>query len=151
MKRKSLKKEICPLARALDVIGEWWSFLILREAFNGAQRFEDFQSNLDIPRNTLTQRLAKLVKCGVLEKRPIAQAGRRQEYVLSAMGRELLPVLMTIREWGVRHLFNAGETPIRLIDGRDGSAVSLQIKIVSAAGKSVPPNDLQLVAPQKKK
>lgn len=148
MQRTNLKKEICPLARGLDVIGEWWSLLILREAFAGVRRFEDFHLNLGIPRNTLTQRLTKLVDFGVLEKRSVTENARRQEYVLTPMGLELLPALVLIREWGKRHLFKPNEKCVRLVDGRDESDVSIQTKIVSKNGKLVHMDDLQLITPK---
>nr|AGU12005.1 HxlR-like helix-turn-helix [uncultured organism] len=147
MRKTSHKKEMCPLARSLDVIGEWWTFLIVREAFSGVRRFEDFQTHLGIPRNTLTQRLAKLVEAGVMVKQAVADGGRRQEYVLAPMGAELLPVLVLLREWGMKHCFKAGETPIRLIDERDGTDVHLKTQFVSGKGRPVTTATMRLEVP----
>lgn len=148
MQRTNLNKESCPLARGLDVIGEWWSLLILREAFAGVRRFDDFHLNLGIPRNTLTQRLTKLVEFGILEKRLVSEKARRHEYALTPIGVELLPALILIREWSTRHLFKPNEKCVRLVDARDQSDVSIQTKLVSKKGKPVRLQDLQLITPK---
>ncbi|MBI3453817.1 MAG: helix-turn-helix transcriptional regulator [Rhodospirillales bacterium] len=92
----------CTVARSLDVIGEWWTMLIIREAFLGTRRFADFQANLGIARNVLTVRLRRLVERGILEKRRYQDRPPRAEYRLTAKGRDLLPVLVALMEWGDR-------------------------------------------------
>jgi DNA-binding HxlR family transcriptional regulator len=101
MKLKSFDHMNCSLAQTLDVIGERWSLLILREAFFGKKRFEEFQKGLGIARNILTSRLNRLVDEAILEKRPV-EAGR-YEYVLTAKGLDLQPVLLAMTHWGDRH------------------------------------------------
>lgn len=93
----------CSIARTLEVVGERWTLLVLRECFLGTARFDDFQRRLGIARNVLQARLARLVDEGVLERRPYQDRPRRCEYVLTSEGRDLLPVLLTLLEWGDRH------------------------------------------------
>jgi DNA-binding HxlR family transcriptional regulator len=88
------------VAHALDLIGEWWTMLILREAFFGTRRFEDFHRHLGIARNILTARLCKSCDCGILDRVPVKDGARRQEYRLTSMGRDLLPILVALTQWG---------------------------------------------------
>ncbi len=90
----------CPVARSLDVIGEWWTLLIVRDAFLGARRFEDFKAATGIADNILAARLKKLVEEGVFDRRRYQERPERFEYVLSEKGRGLLPVLAALRRWG---------------------------------------------------
>lgn len=90
----------CSVARALEVVGERWALLILRDAFYGVSRFDDFQRDLGVARNILTDRLTKLVASGVLEKVPYEERPPRFEYKLTPKGRDLLPVLLTMMHWG---------------------------------------------------
>jgi DNA-binding HxlR family transcriptional regulator len=92
----------CSIARTLEVVGERWSLLILRDAFYGIRRFEDFQRDLGIARNILTDRLQALVDRGVLERRPYEDRPPRFEYRLTEKGRDLLPVLLAMMRWGDR-------------------------------------------------
>jgi DNA-binding HxlR family transcriptional regulator len=95
----------CPVARTLDIIGERWSVLILRDLFlNGASRFQDFENSLSgISPNTLSARLKRLEESGVIERRFYEEHPPRAEYVLTAKGRELGPVMKALRAWGARH------------------------------------------------
>jgi DNA-binding HxlR family transcriptional regulator len=90
----------CSVARALEVVGERWSLLIVRDAFYGVRRFEDFQHDLGIARNILTDRLGRLVDQGVLEKKRYEDRPPRFEYRLTDKGKELLPVMLTMMRWG---------------------------------------------------
>lgn len=94
VRRKSHISDYCPSARSLDVIGDWWSLLIVRDAFDGVTRFGEFQKSLGIARNILTARLRTLVDRGILEAVPISEGGARQEYRLTQMGRDLFPVMV---------------------------------------------------------
>ncbi|HEY3506551.1 MAG TPA: helix-turn-helix domain-containing protein [Actinocatenispora sp.] len=98
----------CALARALEVIGERWTMLVLRDAFYGVRRFSDFHDHLAAPRAVLTERLATLVDAGVLARRRYQQSPPRDEYVLTARGRELWPTVYTLVHWGERHLSEGG-------------------------------------------
>jgi DNA-binding HxlR family transcriptional regulator len=98
----------CSLARALELVGERWTPLILRDAFVGVRRYRDFLDHLDIPRAVLAARLQALVDAGVLTKERYQDSPPRDEYVLTAMGRELWPALHLLSQWGERHLSEHG-------------------------------------------
>ena len=102
MQHRSLADARCPIARSLDVVGEWWSILILRDAFRGVRRFDDFQTSLGIARNMLSRRLKRLVEAGLLETVPYSERPPRHEYRLTEKGRDFYPVLMTLMAWGNR-------------------------------------------------
>jgi DNA-binding HxlR family transcriptional regulator len=105
----------CPVARTLDLVGDRWSLLVIRDAMDGARSFTEFQRRTGIARNILTDRLRKLTAHGVLAQRT-APSGRRREYVLTDAGRDLFPVIVTLRQWGERHAFAPGETHSTLVD-----------------------------------
>jgi DNA-binding HxlR family transcriptional regulator len=109
MRRKRLSDDPCPIARALDVIGDWWSLLIVREALHGTCRFSDFQHHLGLAKNILSTRLRKLVDNGVLETRPSAERSDHNEYHLTEKGLRLEPVLLALSTWGKENLFNEEE------------------------------------------
>lgn len=98
----------CSLARALEVLGERWSLLIIRDAFYGVRRFNDFLTHLDIPRAVLTARLASLTEAGVLRRTPYQEAPVRYDYVLTDAGRELWPAVHGLARWGERHATTSG-------------------------------------------
>ncbi|WP_296554976.1 helix-turn-helix domain-containing protein [Pigmentiphaga sp.] len=141
--RKSLKGDYCPSARSLDVIGDWWSLLIVRDAFDGLTRFGEFQKSLGIAKNILTERLRTLVSRGILEAVPVGDSGARLEYRLTAMGRDLFPVMVALRQFGERHLFKPGEAHSELVDRETGLPVRLDIR--APDGRSVGPDDTVLL------
>src|SRR3954454_14774427 len=98
----------CPVARAVDLLGDRWSLLIVRDAFDGERRFSEFQRNLGIAKNILADRLRALVDHGILEQRPNAR-NTRQEYALTERGADLFGVIVSLRQWGERHAFAPGE------------------------------------------
>ena len=104
----------CSVAQCLEVVGEWWTMLIVRDAFLGIRRFDDFQSRTGIARNVLTARLEHLVEHGVLERRPYQERPLRHEYVLTDKGRDLWHVLTAMREWGDRWAAPDGP-PVELV------------------------------------
>jgi DNA-binding HxlR family transcriptional regulator len=117
MKRTSFAGMHCSVARTLEIIGEWWTLLILRDAFLGVRRFDDFQSRLGIARNVLTDRLNTLVEHGILERRRYQERPERFEYGLTEKGRDLHPVLVSLLRWGDR--WTAGEAgPPLLLEHR---------------------------------
>ncbi|MEA3002041.1 MAG: hypothetical protein QOH81_829 [Sphingomonadales bacterium] len=105
----------CSLAAALETVGERWSFLILRGAFNGLHHFEEFQSTLGIARNILSNRLARLVESGILQRDPDPTDRRRVAYRLTEKGLDLLPVLLSLRQWGERWVSGTLSNPV-LVD-----------------------------------
>ncbi|MFC9440539.1 winged helix-turn-helix transcriptional regulator [Nocardia sp. NPDC057030] len=108
----------CPVARTVDLVGDRWSLLIVRDAMDGAATFTDFQQRLGIARNILTDRLRKLVDHGILST-STAPGGKRHSYELTAAGQDLFTVVVALRQWGERHAFTAGEAHSVLVD-RDG-------------------------------
>jgi DNA-binding HxlR family transcriptional regulator len=115
MQRKSFDAMTCPIARGLDRVGEWWSILILRDAFAGITRFDDFQASLGIAPTMLTRRLKTLVANGLLERRRYNDHPPRDEYVLTARGEDFRPVLIAMLAWGNKHFAPEGET-ILIVD-----------------------------------
>jgi DNA-binding HxlR family transcriptional regulator len=103
MRRKSFHKMLCPIARSLERVGEWWSMLIMRDALHGMTRFDEFQNSLGIAPNMLTRRLNSLVETGLLERRRYSERPPRYEYVPTACGRDLFPVLVALLTWGNKH------------------------------------------------
>lgn len=119
MQRKSLGTTPCPIARSLERVGEWWSMLILRDAFAGLSRFDEFQRSLGIAPNMLSRRLAALVEAGLLERRRYSARPPRDEYVLSASGRDFHGVLVALLAFGNRHYAPEGES-VRIVDAATG-------------------------------
>lgn len=101
----------CPITDTLELVGERWSLLILRETFLGVHRFAEIAANIGAPRDVLTKRLRSLEAAGVLERRPYQRRPERFEYHPTAAGRDLEPVLIGLREWGRRHLTDPPPSP----------------------------------------
>jgi DNA-binding HxlR family transcriptional regulator len=141
MKRKCLEKEKCPIARTLEVIGDWWSLLILRDAFVGKRRFGEFQRSLGLAKNILCARLQKLVAHGVLEAVPASDGSTYREYALTEKGRGLYLVLVALRQWGERFLFKKGELDLLLVDRKSGRPVK-PLELRSQDGRLLGPADL---------
>lgn len=128
--RFSYSAENCSIARALQLVGERWSLLILREAFYGNRRFEQFQQRTGVARNLLATRLATLVEHGILDRQSYREPGQRarQEYRLTAKGKELYPILVALLDWGDRHAADP-EGPALLLNHRDcGAPVHADIR-----------------------
>jgi DNA-binding HxlR family transcriptional regulator len=122
MQRKSFGNLQCPIARSLERVGEWWSILILRDAFHGLTRFDQFQKSLDIAPNMLTRRLNALVESGLLEKRRYSERPPRDEYILTKRGRDFRPVLLSLLAWGNKHFAPEGASVV-LVDAESGVPV----------------------------
>src|SRR5258708_9139795 len=120
MQRKSFGNMQCPVARSLERVGEWWSILILRDAFAGMTRFDEFQKSLAIAPNILTRRLTALVEAGMLERRLYCEHPPRHEYILTERGRDFRPVLISLQTWGNRHFAPEGLS-VMLVDKRTGT------------------------------
>lgn len=123
VKRTSLARAECPIARALDVIGDWWSLLIIRDAVLGSRRFGEFQKSLGLARNILTTRLRTLVERGILETAPAADGSAYQEYVLTAKGRGIFPILVALRQWSETFDEHPEEITTLLVDRKNGRPV----------------------------
>lgn len=123
MRRTSLNDADCPIARSLDVVGDWWSLLIVRDAMFGLRRFGEFQKSLGMAKNILTARLRDLVAAGILDAVPAGDGGAYREYVLTQKGRDLFPVLVALRQWGETHQFPDGASNVVLLDREKGEPV----------------------------
>jgi DNA-binding HxlR family transcriptional regulator len=119
----------CNIAAALTVVGEKWTFLVLREAFNGIRRFDDMQRRTGAPRQVLSSRLARLVAEGILRKAPYQEAGQRprQEYRLTEKGIELFPVIAALLAWGDKYAAGPGGPAVELTHRDCGAPVYLQL------------------------
>lgn len=135
MQRKSFGHMQCPIARSLERVGEWWSILILRDAFQGLTRFDQFQKSLDIAPNILTRRLNALVTSGLLERRRYSERPVRYEYVLTERGRDFRPVLLSLLTWGNKHFAPEGPSVI-VIDTKTGKPVDA-VLIDRASGEPI--------------
>jgi DNA-binding HxlR family transcriptional regulator len=122
MQHKGFEHMRCPIARSLDRVGEWWSILILRDAFKGMTRFDQFQKSLGIAPNMLTRRLTTLVESGLLERRLYSEKPPRYEYVLTDKGRDFRPVLWSLVAWGNKHFPPEGETVV-VVDSETGEEI----------------------------
>ena len=129
----------CPLPAAVELIGEKWAFLILRGALNGLQHFEEFQAGLGIARNILSDRLAKMVAGGILERAADPADGRRVIYSLTAKGEDLLPVVLALRQWGEK--WGYGSMKVALADSRASKPVR-KICVLSHDGRPLSLRDL---------
>jgi DNA-binding HxlR family transcriptional regulator len=127
MRRASFVDMNCSIARTLEIIGEWWTILILRDAFFGVRRFDEFVDRLGISRNVLTDRLDTLVEAGVLDRTPYDEARGRFDYTLTEKGRALWPVLVTLRQWGDEWELGEGSEPVLLEHTTCGRTVTAHL------------------------
>jgi DNA-binding HxlR family transcriptional regulator len=141
MKRKSLVEGMCPVARALEAVGDVWSVLVIRQAFAGDRRFGEFEKSLGVAKNILTVRLRKLVALGVLEQVPAAGGGAYHEYVLTEKGRGLRLVLTALRQWGEGC---GGTSPYVLVDRRDRKPVR-PLAFHAHDGRQLGADDVELI------
>ncbi len=126
----------CPVARSADLLGDRWALLVIRDAFDGITRFGDFQRSLGAARNILSDRLRRLVEAGLLVQQPAADGSAYQDYVLTAAGRDLFPLLVALRQWGERHRFSPGEAHSTLVERGTGSALAY-MQPQDAAGHAI--------------
>lgn len=130
----------CPVARSVDAIGDWWSLLIVRDAFDGSRRFGEFQRSLGVAKNILTARLRTLVAGGILESVPASDGSTYREYVLAPKGRALFPVIVALRQWGEQNFFAPGESHSQLLDRRQGRRLR-PLEVLAADGRQLDPDD----------
>ena len=135
----------CSLPAALDAVGERWSFLILRAAFNGLHHFEEFQSALGIARNILASRLTKLVQYGIMERTPLPDDRRKIEYRLTQKGEALLPTMIAMRQWGERWETCVPAWPV-LVDKADMRPIQT-IQVLAHDGRALALHDLHWAGP----
>ena len=133
MRASQFSKQLCSVARTLEIVGEQWTLLIVREAFFGTRRFSHFEANLGIAKNVLSDRLAKLVAAGVLRRVACEGRGNPGDYLLTERGRDLFPVLIALMQWGDRWVYGATRAPVRVVD-RARSRDVAPVQVVSAGG-----------------
>lgn len=143
MRWEELEQQPCSLARTLSVVGDRWTLLVLRECFLGIRRFDEFEKRLGITRHVLADRLKKLVEARVLDKVAYQQRPLREEYCLSAKGRDLYPAIMALVQWGDRHMSGPEGVPIRHIHRRCGQPMH-GVLVCSDCGEPLLPKDVQL-------
>jgi DNA-binding HxlR family transcriptional regulator len=141
MSRKRFTDMNCAVAQALDRIGDWWTLLIVREAFYGASTFTEFQDTLGIAKNILTERLAALVDNGIMTRERVRPDVERYAYRLTSKGEALLPVLVALMQWGDEHVFG-GDGPLRILDA-DTRAPIRAIAVESQDRKPLTIRDLR--------
>lgn len=135
MRREDRSRSDCAIEQALDVVGDTWSLLVVRDIAGGVTRFDALQRELSVSRKVLTERLAALVDAGVVDRRPYSERPPRHDYVLTARGEGLLPVLLALQDWGTRHVLGDGELT--------AAASSAEARRVEAlVGTRLPPLEL---------
>lgn len=139
-KRISHKDSLCGVARPLDAIGDWWSLLIVRDAFDGLRRFGEFQKSLGLAKNILSARLRNLVTHGIMDTVPASEGSPYQEYVLTEKGRGLFPLLVALRQWGDDFFFAPEEKHVLLVDKKSGLPVR-RLELRAQDGRIVGPAD----------
>jgi DNA-binding HxlR family transcriptional regulator len=145
MSRKRFDAMPCSIARALDIVGDWWTLLIIREAFLGVRRFADFRDHLGIARNILSDRLRRLAAEGILSKEPKGALERGHEYRLTEKGRDLWTVLTALRLWGDKWIYGQGKEPL-IVRDRDRGSVVTQLIPADAAGRPLDRRRLVAIA-----
>ena len=141
MKRTRLEESTCPVARSLDIIGDWWSLLIVRDALRGLKRFGEFLKSLGIAKNMLASRLKQLVEEGILVLQPASDGSAWQEYVLTEKGRALQTVLVALSQWGNDFLFADNEFGSVLVDAQNRKPLR-RLTLVSHDGRALSPEDV---------
>jgi DNA-binding HxlR family transcriptional regulator len=142
MRHDALATSPCSIARSWSILGERWTMVVLRQAFLGARRFEDYQRDLGIARNMLADRLRTLVDHGILERRPYQERPQRHEYKLTAKGLDLYPILISLMSWGDRHGEHEGGAPVVLRHACCGELATPQLTC-GHCGEPLHPHDVR--------
>jgi DNA-binding HxlR family transcriptional regulator len=144
MRRKSLSGAACPIARSLDVIGDWWSLLIVRDALRGMRRFSKFHKSLGVSKNILTRRLRTLMEQGILELVPASDGSAYQEYRLTEKGRGLFQVLVALGQWGQESLAAESVHRMGLVDREHRQPVR-KLEVRASDGRLLAPGETVMV------
>jgi DNA-binding HxlR family transcriptional regulator len=142
MRWDEIDQQVCSVARALSVVGDRWTLLILRDCFMGTRRFEQFQRQLGITRHRLSQRLARLVEQGILTRKPYQQRPLRHEYRLTRKGLALYPVMLSLAAWGDEWMGDGNGAPVEYRHKTCG-AVTHPVLACSHCGETLRPGDVQ--------
>lgn len=143
MVRRRFDDQNCSVAQSLEILGDWWTLLLIREAFLGTRRFADFEQHLDISKNVLTQRLNHLVEHGVFERIEVGRHGSRHEYALSPKGKDLATLLTALRQWGDRWIYGEGNEPLVVLDRRTQKPIP-RVRILDEAGEPLRAADMEI-------
>ncbi|MEH2472097.1 DNA-binding HxlR family transcriptional regulator [Nitrobacteraceae bacterium AZCC 2161] len=149
-KRTNLEERACAIARALGVIGDWWSLLIVRDALAGKRRFGEFQSSLGMAKNILSKRLQKLVEHGVLSVASASDGSAYKEYVLTAKGEKLYLVTAALWQWGEEFCFAPDELTYDMVD-RETCKPFQPLELKAQSGRIVGPSDIRALPRAKAK
>lgn len=141
MGRKRFADMNCGVAQALEALGDWWTLLIVRDAFFGVRRFGDFEASLGIAKNILSDRLQRLVEHEIFRKVDVGDSGQRFEYRLTEKGEALLPVLTSLREWSDEWIYGRGREPVVVKDRRTRRRIP-RVRVLDADGRPVTRRDL---------
>lgn len=133
-KRTSLKQSACPIARTMEAVGDCWTMLIIRNAMLGQRRFGEFQKDLGLAKNILTERLRTMVADGILTTAPAADGSAYQDYVLTPKGRAVFPIMVALRQWGEDFAFLPGEATNIMVDRKTGKQVR-RLELRAADGR----------------
>ncbi|MGZ5307888.1 MAG: winged helix-turn-helix transcriptional regulator [Solirubrobacterales bacterium] len=145
MLRSDYEGQICSIARSLELVGERWTLLVIRDVFRGKRRFDEIQQSLGIARNVLTSRLERLVEEDILERRLYSEKPKRYEYFLTEKGLDLWPVLVTLMHWGDQHFADeAGPPMVLLHKGECGGEVS-ERGICERCGRQLTAREARLI------
>lgn len=140
MSRKRFLDTECPVARALDQVGDWWSLRIVLQAMYGTRRFVDFQQQLGIAKNILCDRLSRLVEHDVLRKEDVGEHGSRYEYRLTEKGRDLFTVVVALRQWGDKWI-PTEFPPLDLRDRENGEPIQT-VRVLAEDGRALDVRDV---------
>ena len=141
MGRKRFGDMNCGIAQALEALGDWWTLLIVRDAFFGARRFGDFEKSLGIAKNILSDRLQRLTEHGIFRKVDVGEVGERFEYRLTEKGEALLPLLTALRDWSDEWIFGRGHEPVIVKDRRSHRRIP-RLRVTDADGRPLTRRDL---------
>ncbi|WP_331509033.1 helix-turn-helix domain-containing protein [Novimethylophilus sp.] len=144
VKRTSHKEALCPVARPLDAIGDWWSLLVVRDIFDGLHRFGELQKSLGLAKNILSSRLHNLIEHGIVVTVPASDGSAYHEYVLTEKGRGLFPLLVALRQWGEEYCFGPAECQVQLADRLRGKPVK-RLELRSQDGRLLGSDDTVVV------
>ncbi len=133
------------VGHVLDIIGEGWSILIIREAFLGTRRFEEFQGRLGIARNILTTRLKKLCANEILDRVPVKEGAKRHEYILTDKGKGMMPLLVALTQWGDKWVYGQDNVPLIFLDREQCQPIA-SVQVFSASGEVLRPRDIMIEA-----
>ncbi|HEX7775840.1 MAG TPA: helix-turn-helix domain-containing protein [Parvibaculum sp.] len=143
MRWEDLGREPCSIARALSIVGDRWTLLVIRDCFSGVRRFEEFEARLGIARHVLAERLKKLTDAGVLVRVAYQERPRREEYCLTEKGRDLHPVIVMLAQWGDRYMAGEDGPPVERVHELCGKVLQMQ-PICSECGEPVAARDVTM-------